>query len=424
MKKLTLQLALMLYTLSLFAQWVPVNNGLPDYPPTDLVSWVDTMVVSTYGGGIYLTYDHGENWVEMPGTLPNLFVNDIRYFGGQFDPINVSTDEGPYICVNGGYIDCNGTGMTNNSINFFSGGNEGITGDYVVGTKGNGIFAAEYTTPFIYDWSLANTGITGDGLFVNDAVIGGEFAYIATEGGMYDAMGDANEWTWVSTGLSGDALKVKQICFMGMGTIIATQGGLYYTLDMEDTWLPIIAEEKFNVVIYFNTPVSPSGYMCYAFGETGYYTQDFVEWVQLDLSGMEGEVTAAQADAGNLYIGFTIDKKGAKESGGLYRRPLEQFIVGIEDIASTQIKTQLQQNYPNPFCGITKINYSLETSGFVSLKVYDIFGRKVKTLVNEIQTNGTHIIPFDASSLDKGTYFYSLQVGNNAIETKRMVLVH
>ena len=65
------------------------------------------MVVSTCGGGICLTYDQSENWVEMPGTLPNLFVNDIRYSGGQFDPISVATEGGPYICVNGGYIDCN-----------------------------------------------------------------------------------------------------------------------------------------------------------------------------------------------------------------------------------------------------------------------------------------------------------------------------
>ncbi len=181
MKKLTLQLAILLCATSLFAQWIPVNNGLPDYPPTTIIAWEDTMVVSTYGGGIYLTYNSGENWLEMPGTLPNLFVNKIQYSGGQFDPIGVSTDEGPFICVNGGYIDCNGTGLTNNSINWWSAGYGGIVKDAIVGTNGDGIFAADYTSPFIYDWSPANPGIAGDGLFINDGIVAESFAWLATE---------------------------------------------------------------------------------------------------------------------------------------------------------------------------------------------------------------------------------------------------
>jgi len=421
MKKLTIQLAILLCATTLFAQWVPVNNGLPDYPPTTLIAWVDTVVVSTYGGGIYLTYDNGENWSEMPGTLPNLFVNSIQFGGGQFDAIGVSTDGGPFICVNGGYIDCNGTGLTNNNTNWWSGyGYGGITGDAVVGTNGDGIFVAEYTSPFIYDWAPSNPGLTGNALVINDGLVGAEIAVLATDGGIYKAEGNETEWTPYNNGLSGDALKVNDLAFGYY--MISTDGGLYFSFDLNEDWVPVIPDEKFNVSFYMNTDISPTGFMVYAFGENGYYSQNFETWTQMDFGGMEGEVTAAMADSTNLYIGFTIDGKDGKESGGIYRKPLEQFITGIENHSAT-ISTVLHQNFPNPFKGSTKISYSLSNPGFVSLKVYDIVGKEIQTLTNQFQTNGTYTISFDASHLDEGIYFYSLQVGNKTIETKRMIMI-
>ncbi len=424
MKKLTLQVAIIFCAFSLSAQWVQVNNGLPDYPPTALCAWVDTMVVSTYGGGIYLTYDSGENWVEMPGILPNLFVNNIQYSGGQFDPISVSTTGGPFICVNGGYIDCNGTGLTNNNINWWSAGYGGIVVDAVVGTNGGGVFAAEYTSPFIYDWAPANAGITGNGLIVNDGVVGEGLAIIATDGGMYKAMGDETEWTTANTGLSGDALKVKNVSYLGSVILIATHGGLYYTLDLDDSWLPVISDEKLNIVLYINTNISPSGFMVFAFGENGFYTEDFETWTQMDFGGIQGEVTAANADEANLYIGFTIDGKEAKENGGIYRAPLEQFVVGIEDDNLSGLSNcSLEQNHPNPFSQSTKISYSLKNSDFVSLKVYDFAGREINTLVNKFQKKGNYSVVFDAESHPNGIYNYKLQIGNNVSETKKMILV-
>jgi len=425
MKTLTLQLAIVICASSLFAQWVPVNNGLPDYPPTSIINWLDTMVVSTYGGGIYLTYDQGENWTEMSGTLPNLFVNKIEYRGGQFDPIAVSTEGGPFICVNGGYIDCNGTGLTNTSVNFWSGCGEDwdLVKDAIVGSNGDGIFAADYTSPFIYDWALSNAGISGNGLFVNDGLVGETIALLATEGGFYKAEFGDTEWSAKNNGLSGDALKINKFTYLGYIIFIATDGGLYYTLDFGEIWDAVFPDEKFNVSFYINTDISPSGFMFYAFGEAGYYTEDFVTWNQMDFGAIEGEVTAAAANEENVYIGFTINDKDGKESGGLYKKPIEQFITGIKNNSGVSTKARLNQNYPNPFNGTTKISYSLSNPGFVSVKVYDIVGKEIQILANEFQTNGTFTISYDASHLDEGIYFYSLQVGSNPVETRRMILI-
>jgi len=241
MKKLTIQLAILLCATSLYAQWIPVNNGLPAFPPTSMINWVDTMVVGTYGGGIYLTYDQGENWIELPGSPPDSYINRVDYGGGQFDPIGVASDGGPFICVNGAYVDCNGTGLTNNSVNWWSAGYGGIVIDAVAGTKGDGVFAAEYTSPFIYDWAPANPGLSGDALYINDGMVGEGLAILATNGGIYHAAGSDPEWTGKNLGLSGDALIVNDIFWLGF-YLIATDGGLYYSMDLANGWLPVIPD--------------------------------------------------------------------------------------------------------------------------------------------------------------------------------------
>ena len=82
----------------------------------------------------------------------------------------------------------------------------------------------------------------------------------------------------------------------------------------------------------------------------------------------------------------------------------------------------LAQNYPNPFNPITTIKYSIPETGNVSLKVYDILGNEVASLVNEEKTQGVYSVTFDASNLSSGVYLYKLQAGNY-IETKKMLLL-
>ena len=80
------------------------------------------------------------------------------------------------------------------------------------------------------------------------------------------------------------------------------------------------------------------------------------------------------------------------------------------------------QNYPNPFNPSTKISYNLVKNGFVSLKVMDILGREVKSLVNEYQPAGVKEINFNASGLPSGIYFYSIKTEGFS-DVKKMMLV-
>ncbi len=83
---------------------------------------------------------------------------------------------------------------------------------------------------------------------------------------------------------------------------------------------------------------------------------------------------------------------------------------------------RLFQNYPNPFNPSTRIAYQIPKTGFVSLKIYDILGNEITTLVNEEKSTGTYEVTFDANKLSSGVYFYQLRMGSYIAVKKLMLL--
>jgi hypothetical protein len=94
----------------------------------------------------------------------------------------------------------------------------------------------------------------------------------------------------------------------------------------------------------------------------------------------------------------------------------------VENIENLPVTFQLQQNYPNPFNPSTKITFSLPHSANTSLRVFDMLGREVATLVNGYTALGSHSVQFDATNLASGFYCYKLTSGNFT-EVKKMMLV-
>jgi hypothetical protein len=99
-----------------------------------------------------------------------------------------------------------------------------------------------------------------------------------------------------------------------------------------------------------------------------------------------------------------------------YHELSEAVIIGVP------LRYSLEQNYPNPFNPATVINYQLPYEGFVSLKIYDVSGREVKQLVNEVKQAGYYAVQFNAQSFASGIYFYKIQAGD-FMSVKKMVLV-
>lgn len=80
------------------------------------------------------------------------------------------------------------------------------------------------------------------------------------------------------------------------------------------------------------------------------------------------------------------------------------------------------QNYPNPFNPSTRINYSVPYNSFIKIKLYDIFGNEVATLINEKKPAGNYSISYNGSGLSSGIYFYQLSA-DNFTEVKKMILL-
>ncbi len=105
------------------------------------------------------------------------------------------------------------------------------------------------------------------------------------------------------------------------------------------------------------------------------------------------------------------------------------LVTDTEDKPETPSKFSLEQNYPNPFNPVTIIKYTIQQQAKVKIKVFDILGREVRTLVNCVQESGQHIIDFNASSLASGVYFYRIEAvpvngkSGNFIQTKKMILL-
>jgi len=135
----------------------------------------------------------------------------------------------------------------------------------------------------------------------------------------------------------------------------------------------------------------------------------------------------------NSPVNYTFEDK--KLNSGKYNYRLKQidnngnfeyFALSNAVEVGLPTKFELSQNYPNPFNPVTKIDFSLPLDAKVSIKLYDITGREVKTLVNESRTAGYYTVQFNASDLSSGTYFYRIMTKSSSadyIMTKKMVLV-
>jgi photosystem II stability/assembly factor-like uncharacterized protein len=135
--------------------------------------------------------------------------------------------------------------------------------------------------------------------------------------------------------------------------------------------------------------------------------------------------TAYTAPAGNFYHlsrarnGYVV--WGVRSNGGIARfgGPLTG-IIPVEN--QTPTSYNLSQNYPNPFNPVTKINFDIPKQGLVTLKIYDVLGRLVTTLVDEVKNAGSYSVDFNAEKLSSGTYFYKLESGD-FVTTKKMTLI-
>jgi hypothetical protein len=245
----------------------------------------------------------------------------------------------------------------------------------------------------------------------------------AIMGGAFSRVGD----TLVYAGGSTDAA-VQSTTYVGIisqtnrsvitwSTGASIPGGIVYRLDA-DRWgcKGIILAGGSNVWAW--TDFQNKAYVYTP--STNTYTQ---------LPNMATGLTAPHLGSVNLGLNHWKFLVVGGYNGSTYGTPLifsdslDCIINGVgNNVNAVPTEYALSQNYPNPFNPVTRISYALPKAGFVTLKIYDIMGREVRTLVNEYKTANNYSVEFNASELSSGVYFYRINV-NGFSEMRKMMLI-
>ncbi len=172
------------------------------------------------------------------------------------------------------------------------------------------------------------------------------------------------------------------------------------------SYVTILGESFIKMSIYFDFP------------GLYWYDKSYIE--KLGLVWEESD--------GMALNGYTYDLEAALIEGKIYGDTILLNIKKPDQLAPS--KFIVYQNYPNPFNPTTSLQYSVGSRQFVTLKVYDLLGREIATLINEEKPAGVYEVEFNAVNLPSGIYFYQLRAGNPSagsgqsfVDTKKMVLL-
>ena len=412
MKKLFI-LVLVLFPLSIKAQWTAVNNGLGSLQIKGLTVDSNNVFAITANQGIFVSTNSGNSWSVHPlnSTLPNFNINNSFY--NWFSPFG-----GGSIVYGQGFISIFSRnslfaipviGIPNNQLTceLFS---FGTSNEFIMGTLG-GLFKAPDITST--SWTeipgLNNANariINGLSVYVQD---NDEYLIVGTGDGMYRSQANSTSGLVpFNTGLGSNVIRAL------LGQIALTKNGIYFLPDdngITTGWQTLYPSGDFR------TLVGSLDDNFYFYGNNiGLKLSANNTTTLEDLTGITGGAITSCAieylgsSGGYIYVGT--------ESGGVFRKQFSLTNVEDDQIVNN---FELKQNYPNPFNPSTTISFSIPTSEFVTLKVYDVLGREIATLVNENLSEGSYSYNFDAKNLTSGVYFYKLQAGKYS-ETKKMLL--
>jgi hypothetical protein len=388
---------------SLIAQWQPT-----EIPPNDGFCFA-SLGNNIYAGdfhNIYMSTNNGTNWTSVLSNsgLFTTFSLDVRgadinaavYGGGIFRSTNNGTN---WITLNNGlpatpYVV---SVVVKDSFMFAGTGN------------GAGVFVS---SDYGANWTLS----AGSPANVYSFLVRGAKVLAGSTCGAYVSTNNGVNWVLSSNGLpSCTNVRALTVVDSTIYAGLVGGGGVYLSTDNGATW----SAANTGISSYNVGGVTGIGSNIFA-GTTsaGVFmsTNSGVTWSSIN-SGLPGAGFAYVKIVGSyLFAGSGIDQ-------GVWRRPLSELLTGVE-LGNSEAPTgfELKQNYPNPFNPTTVINYSMPKASFISLKIYDILGREVRTLFSGYKNSGNYSEVFDASSLSSGIYYCKMTAGEFT-DTKSMMLL-
>jgi hypothetical protein len=240
--------------------------------------------------------------------------------------------------------------------------------------------------------------------------VSGTNLFAGTLGGVFRSTDSGTSWTAASTGLTNT--EVISFAVSGANLFAGTYGGVFRSTNNGASWT---AADSGLTNLAYALAVSGTNLFAGTGGGVFLSTNNGANWTTVNTGLTNTFVQSLAVRGTNLFAGTYL--------GGVWRRPLSQMITSVGRL-STDLLTHfsLGQNYPNPFNPATTISFSLPSTSFVSLKVFDALGREVGVLLSEKLPAGTYSQQWNTEGLVSGVYFYRLQA-SNFVETKKLVLL-
>lgn len=402
---------------------VDPNSGLVD---SDILSLANTssgvILCTIVGGKAFKTTNNGASWNSIP--LPPPVTDALTFAVNSNDEIFLSD------FWNSSLVRSTDNGNTWDTVSTpFYDGRQGLISHIKFNNQG-------YIFLYYDDHQLNNSKrgfykSTDDGAswtkaaatgLTNPSIISFEFApnndlYVATEthGLVYRSTNDGENFTQTNF---AEREWLNKVAIYSDGTVfVGGEGGFWYSTDNGDTWTihntnlvnpsdpgvkDIVVDNNGDL---YATPFDGGAGVSHDKGNT---------WTRID-DGLTTTNTVNPLLIANNYL-FA----GSRDAG-VFRSVSTITAVELDNNVIPN-NFMLSQNYPNPFNPITSIQYGISRRQFVALKIYNVLGREITTLANEVESPGNYEVKFNATNLPSGIYFYRLQAGS-FVETKKMILL-
>jgi hypothetical protein len=381
------------------AQWVQMSNGMDSVSVNALVSSGNNIFAGTTNytidsSGVYISTNSGISWAKTSlnnKMIFSLLINGTNVLAGTWR-------NGVYLSTNNG-MSWNQTSLNSGTIYCFA-----LSGNNIfAGTQDSGIYISTNNGTNWTRTSLNNKTVHALTISNNNIFAGTDWngIYLSTNNGI----------SWTQTSFPTNTI-VKALTINANNIYAGAGKGVYISTNNGMNWTRTILDSNYLV---FSLAVSSQNIIAGTLMGIYLSTNNGINWTGIN-QGFNIYPFAYSLIISNNYIFVGTDGQS------VWRRPLSELI-SIQNISTeTPSKYSLSQNYPNPFNPSTVVSFQLSVVSDVSLKVYDVQGREVQTLVNERLNAGTYEVKFDGSSLNSGVYFYKI-VADGYSETKRMILI-
>ena len=385
-----------------YAQWIQIGNSSMAQSTSICING-DYIFVGTADNGIFRSSNNGDNWETVNNGLPlniieSMTSNSGRLFSSTYYDIISSTDNGNlWTLYHNGLPD------------------EYPAYDFLI--EGDTIYASGFGVYFSSDnganWIRYTSGLPPSPV-VRSIARKGNKLFAATFNGVYFSEDNGLNWSEAGVGLSN--YKLWSIITPGNNILAGTDtSGIFISYDDGQNWTKLnndFAQAQVRSFVNYGGTI----YAGFGFGWGVYKsTDDGLSWAN------EGQGLAP------LYT-FVLDIQGnnnylfaAGGVTGFFRRQIETTEIE-QSFIEFPLDFSLAQNYPNPFNPSTKIGWQSPVGSHQSLKIYDVLGNEVATLVDEYKEAGTYEVEFNAEGITSGIYFYKLQA-ESFTSVKKMILI-